>query len=519
MLKGDLKWKIPLIAIVVLFSLWYLFPLSEAIKLGLDLQGGIHLVLEVQTDEVVKDELVLVKDRLNTELKKARIKFDSMNVESTNALKITASTSEDLTKINDYINENYPSLEKKGLLNAGTSLTFGLSDDDVERSKENAMRQALITIRNRIDEYGVAEPVIQRQGKQRVIVELPGVKDLQRAVDLIGTTAQLRFQLVKEFAKSKEELLSRYNGKIPDGYEILSGAPEATSSGGYGAYLVEKDATVTGADLKDARVSRGSGLEMYAVSFEFDRSGAKRFGTLTEHNIGTPLAIVLDGKVQSAPVIRSKITDKGQITGNFSLEEADDLAIVLRAGALPASVEILQNTSVGASLGDDSIKAGRNAILIGGLLVILFMLFYYKTSGIVANVALLFNLFFVMGVLAYFKATLTLPGLAGIALTVGMAVDANVLIFERIKEELRRGKTLRSAVENGFARAHLTILDANLTTLIAAIVLFQFGTGPIKGFAVTLSIGIISTLFTALILSKVIFDLLLQNDKMKQLSI
>jgi preprotein translocase subunit SecD len=258
---------------------------------------------------------------------------------------------------------------------------------------------------------------------------------------------------------------------------------------------------------------------MYAVSFEFDRSGAKRFGTLTEHNIGTPLAIVLDGKVQSAPVIRSKITDKGQITGNFSLEEADDLAIVLRAGALPASVEILQNTSVGASLGDDSIKAGRNAILIGGLLVILFMLFYYKTSGIVANVALLFNLFFVMGVLAYFKATLTLPGLAGIALTVGMAVDANVLIFERIKEELRRGKTLRSAVENGFARAHLTILDANLTTLIAAIVLFQFGTGPIKGFAVTLSIGIISTLFTALILSKVIFDLLLQNDKMKQLSI
>jgi preprotein translocase subunit SecD len=241
---------------------------------------------------------------------------------------------------------------------------------------------------------------------------------------------------------------------------------------------------------------------------------------ISEQNIGNSLAIVLDRTVQTAPVFRSRIPDgQGQITGIGSYDEANDTAIVLRAGALPAPVKILSNNLVGPTLGEDSITAGRNAILFGGILVVLFMIVYYKASGLIADIALMFNLLFIMGILAYFKATLTLPGLAGIALTVGMAVDANVLIFERIKEELRRGKTLRSAVQNGFTRAHLTILDANLTTLLAAIVLFQFGTGAIKGFAVTLSIGILSTLFTALILSKVFFDVVLQSGKVKRLSI
>ena len=414
--------------------------------------------------------------------------------------------------------EEFPNLEQKALANAGKSVTYSLQEDLVTHWKDNAIRQALITIRNRVDEFGLTEPVIQRQGKNRIIVELAGERDPQRAIDLIGRTAELRFQLVKDYAAAKDELLKRYDGSAPAGYEILPGAPDATSSGSFGAYLVEKEAKVTGADLKDARISKDE-MNMPAVSFEFDRNGAKRFGSLTEANIGNALAIVLDGTVQSAPVIRSRITDRGQITGNFTTEEANDLAIVLRAGALPAPVKILENISVGPTLGEDSITAGKRAIMIGGALVIVFMVLYYKVSGLVADLALLFNLLFIMGTLAYFGATLTLPGLAGMALTVGMAVDANVLIFERVKEELRRGKTVRSAFENGFKRANLTILDANLTTLIAAIVLFQFGTGAIKGFAVTLSIGILSTLFTALVVSKVIFDLLFQSGKVKHISI
>ncbi|PIE35358.1 protein translocase subunit SecD [candidate division KSB3 bacterium] len=515
-MKGDLKWKIPLIVICVAFCAWFL--MTKSINLGLDLQGGLHLVLQVDAEKAVEAELVKAKDYLDRQLKKQRMKFESMSIESFNALKITVGSSEDLDSIAQYIADEFPRFEKKGVLPSGTVLTVGFRSDEVESWKETAIQQALRTLRNRIDQFGVAEPVIQRQGKDRIIVELPGVEDLQRAVDLLGKTAELRFQLVKDSAVNEAELLQRYDGNLPSGYEILPGDPEATGSGSFGVYLVEKEAKVTGANLKDARVSRDE-MNLPAVSFEFNRDGARAFGSLTENNIGTALAIVLDGIVQSAPVIRSRITSQGQITGNFSNEEATDLAIVLRAGALPAPVKILENIAVGPSLGEDSINAGRNAIMIGGIFVIVFMLFYYKISGVIADIALLFNLLFILGVLAYFGATLTLPGLAGIALTVGMAVDANVLIFERIKEELRKGKTLRSAVENGFSRANLTILDANLTTLIAAVVLFQFGTGPVKGFAVTLSIGIGSTLFTALILSKVIFDLTLQSGNVKKLSI
>lgn len=513
-----LKWKAGLaVALIVIVGVFLVFRLS-AINLGLDLQGGLHLVLEVQADKVVETELVRAKDALSQELKKARIKFDAMSVDADNALNITASTPEALTQIMEYVAKEFPNLEKKDLLSTGKSATFGLQEDLITHWKDNAIRQALITIRNRVDEFGLTEPVIQRQGKNRIIVELAGERDPQRAIDLIGRTAELRFQLVKDFAATEEDLLKRYDGKVPEGYEILPGAPEATSSGSFGAYLVEKEAKVTGADLKDARTSKDE-MNAPAVSFEFDRNGAKRFGTLTEQNIDKALAIVLDGMVQSAPVIRSRITDRGQITGSFTAEEANDLAIVLRAGALPAPVNILENLIVGPSLGEDSIAAGQRAAVLGGLLVVIFMIAYYKMSGVVADIALVFNVLFIIGALAYFGATLTLPGLAGIALTLGMAVDANVLIFERVKEELRRGKTLRSAFEAGFDRALWTILDANLTTLMAGVILFQFGTGAVKGFAVTLSIGIITTLFTALVLSKIIFDLLLQSGKVQHISI
>ncbi len=516
-MNKDLKWKTLLTLALVVIAGVYLSFRFDKINLGLDLQGGLHLVLEVQTDEVVENEVVRVKDALSLELKKERIKFDSIVVESTNAIKITASSTEDLTKIKAYIDEELPNFETKDILATGMSTTIGLQEEIVETWKENAIKQALLTLRNRVDELGLTEPLIQRQGQKRIIVELAGEKDPQRAIGILKTTAQLRFQLVREMGFSEEELLERYKSKLPEGTKILPSA-EPAPDGRLVFYLVEKEAKVTGADLKDARVSSDD-MGLPAVSFEFDRSGARRFGTLTEENINTQLAIVLDNIVQSAPVIRSRITDRGQITGSFTSEEANNQAIVLRAGALPATVNILQNTSVGATLGTDSIQAGRNAIIIGSVLVIIFMLLYYKVSGVIADLSLFFNLLFIMSILAYFRATLTLPGLAGIALTVGMAVDANVLIFERIKEELRRGKTLRSAVERGFARAFWTIFDANVTTLIAAIVLFQFGTGPVKGFAVTLSIGILSTLFTALVLSKVVFDLLLQGAKIKRLSI
>jgi preprotein translocase subunit SecD len=381
--------------------------------------------------------------------------------------------------------------------------------------KNNAVQQALTTISNRVNELGLTEPVIQQQGDDRIIVELAGEKDPQRAIDLIGRTAELRFQLVRSAAATQEALLK--NSKVPEGAEILSAVP-SERTGGSRFYLLEKESKVTGADLQDARVSKDE-LGMPAVSFEFDKDGARRFGTLTEQSIGKQLAIVLDNVVQSAPVIRSKITNQGQITGRFTQQEAADLSIVLRAGALPATVKILQNITVGPSLGEDSIRAGEKATLIGTIGVFVFMLLVYKGSGIIANLALCFNGLFILGTLAYFKATLTLPGLAGFALTIAMAVDSNILIFERIKEELKVGKTLRSAVDNGFSRAMLAIIDSNLTTLMAGIILFQFGQGAVRGFAVTLSIGIIFTLFTAVTLSKVIFDLLLQYGHIKRLSI
>jgi preprotein translocase subunit SecD len=581
--KGNFKWKIPLICLVIAFAGWHIYPATNfkltdqsleklrqegiqpdiltklnelkdityrskqefvadlenkaietasiplivkhasvwkfPINLGLDLQGGLHLVLEVQTEEVVARELVRTKDGLIQDLRKEHIGYTALTVEAANTLKITAPTPEDLTKINAYIATELPNLEKKKTLTTGpTTLLVGFRDDVVKHWKDTAVKQSLTTISNRVNELGLTEPVIQQQGEKRIIVELAGEKDPQRAIDLIGRTAELRFQLVKDMAATKEELLNRNKGKIPEGYEILLAAPNAKSGGGPRVYLVEKEAKVTGADLRDARVSRDE-MGAPAVSFEFDRDGARRFGILTEQNIGTQLAIILDKTVQSAPVIRSKITDRGQITGNFTSAEANDLAIVLRAGALPAAVKILENITVGPSLGEDSIRAGKHATLLGSLLVVIFMILYYKGSGIIADIGLMFNGFFILGTLAYFKATLTLPGLAGIALTIGMAVDSNILIFERIKEELRVGKTLRSGIENGFSRALLTIVDSNLTTLMAGIILFQFGTGPVKGFAVTLSIGILSTLFTAVMLSKVIFDLLLQIGRVKRLSI
>jgi preprotein translocase subunit SecD len=371
----------------------------------------------------------------------------------------------------------------------------------------DAVERALEIIRNRVDEFGVAEPSIQRQGKRRIIVQLPGIKEPERAINLIGKTAMLEFKLVDEDGDLEKAL----EGEVPDGSEILydrEGNP----------YLLKKEVLLTGASLRDARVSFGEFGEP-EVAFELNQEGAKKFEQITSQHIGERLAIILDGRVQSAPTIQTRISDRGRITGRFSLEEAKDLAIVLRAGALPAPIKIVENRIVGPSLGEDSIRKGVIAAIIGAALVIGFMIAYYKISGVIADLAFLFNFIIIMGALAFLDATLTLPGIAGIILTIGMSVDANVIVFERIKEELRIGKTIRRAIEGGYKNAFRTILDANLTTLITAAVLFYFGTGPIKGFAVTLSIGILASLFTSLFVSRIMFELLTTYQKITKLSI
>lgn len=448
------QWKLILIGVVIALSVWYLYPtvkwysyspqtrdekekagdkvLQKIINLGLDLKGGMHLVLEV-----------------------------------------------DMTKI------------PKGT------------------KESEAMERAIEILRNRVDQFGVTEPVIQKQGNNLILVQLPGVKEPQRAIELIGKTALLEFRLVDDTNKLADAL----QGKIPDGYEILKDQNDEP-------LLVKKNAELTGAGLSNARVKIGGQYNMPYIAIDFNEEGAKTFATVTGNNINRRLAIVLDGKVQSAPVIRSKIPDgHAIIEGNFTMEDASGLAIVLRAGALPAPVNIIENRTIGPSLGRDSIKAGLKASAVGLAAVLVFMIVYYGLSGVVADIALLLNFFVLIAAMAAFRATLTLPGIAGIILSLGMAVDANVLIFERIREELRSGKTTRIAIDTGYEKAFSAIIDSNITTLIAAAFLFQFGTGPIKGFAVTLTLGIAISMFTAIIVTRLIFEYALAGTGAKKLSI
>ncbi|MFV1950714.1 MAG: protein translocase subunit SecD [Nitrospinota bacterium] len=510
----NLKWKFALILIVIGLMIWLAYPLDEKINLGLDLKGGIHLVLEVETEKAV--ETIAERYAANTKnaLKKKDIDFQSVQRDKDNSIIIELLEARDLTPLEDIMND-YPYLERRDFEKNGLRLIYSLSDEKVKNIKDNAVDQALETIRNRVDQFGVAEPTIQREGTRRIIVELPGIRDPERAINLIGSTALLEFKLVDE-ERSVEEALK---GDIPEGDEILYEKDRKTGKDII-PYLLKKQAVLTGDSLTLAEVRIDREYNEPYVGIGFDREGARIFRQITGENVGKRLAIVLDNNVYSAPVIREKISGgEAQITGNFTSEEAHDLAIVLRAGALPAPVTILENRTVGPSLGHDSIKNGITSILIGGIIVIAFMIIYYKLSGFVANIALFLNLIIIFGVLAYFKAALTLPGIAGLILTVGMAVDANVLIFERIREELRIGKTVRAAIEAGFAKAFWTIIDANVTTIIAAIVLFQFGTGPIRGFATTLAIGIMASMFTALFVSRVIFDFVLSRKKIDRLSI
>ena len=492
----------------------------DPIHLGLDLQGGMHLVLGVDADKAVESRLDTIVDQSEDLLREKDVIFKRVDRLPGERIVITVYDEEAGKQADALMAESFPSLEPMTLTADGGYIqkNYRLSDKEIEAVREYAVRQALETLRNRVDQFGVSEPTLQRQEGNRILIQLPGVKDPQRAIDLLGKTARLEFKMVMENASPQDAAA----GQLPAGGQLLYERRVDPRSGAVSEIplVVESKTVLTGDLLSNAQVRIDNRFNDPYVAIDFNAIGAKRFDQITAANVGKRMAIVLDDTVYSAPVIRERISGgSAQISGNFTEQEATDLAIVLRAGSLPAPVNILENRTVGPSLGQDSINQGFLSVLIGGLLVLLAMLIYYKVSGLVANVVLALNVIFIMAMLSIFGATLTLPGIAGIVLTIGMAVDANVLIFERIREELRLGRTPRAALEAGYDKAKLTIIDANVTTLIAALVLFQFGTGPVKGFAVTLSIGIISSLFTAVIVSRLIFDLYLSRGKVNRLSI
>lgn len=495
---------------------------TKKIQLGLDLQGGMHLTLEVQTKKAVESEIERTLDDLREQLRKAGIKYTKIERSTPSSI---AATIIGLTKddaLDDLLSRQFSSLKlEKNRQGDTLELQLSLDEKSIKYIEDLAAKQAMETIRNRIDQFGVSEPEIARQGIDRILIQLPGIKDPQRAINLIGRTALLEFRLLDE----EHDLQDALKGTPPAGSEILyavskPGKENIGSQAENEPYLVRKRTALTGKYLTDARVQIDSQYNEPYVLIDFDKLGAKKFGDITEANVKKRLAIVLDNRVYSAPVIQERIPDgHARITGKFSSEEAHDLAIALRAGALSAPVKILEQRTVGPSLGRDSISEGILSMWVGGVLVILLVLVYYKASGIIADIALLMNVVLIGACLAALQATLTLPGLAGIILTVGMAVDGNVLIYERIREELRKGKTPGAAVAAGFDRATLTVLDSNTTTFIAALVLLQFGTGPVKGFAITLIIGVLSSVFTAVVASRVMFEYLLFGKKVKTLSI
>lgn len=521
-----LTWRKILIVLVLGVALVYCLPTvfpgwwpHKTINLGLDLQGGMHLVLEVETEKAIKSTVERTIYEIKKELREEGITHSGIDRTSSNKIHAVIGSESDIEKFNEILTDKFGNLEVDSSDKSGgkTEMVLTLPEKESKDIRKMATEQALETIRNRIDEFGVNEPDIRIQGNNRILIQLPGIKDTSRAKNLIGRTAQLTFQLVDEEHSVQDAL----KGNPPVGDEILYQHKEdpATGKATKIPFLIKKRVLLDGSMLTDARVQFDQ-FNQAQVGIEFNRKGARIFEKITGDNLNKRLAIVLDDKVYSAPTIQAEIAGgKAVITGRFTTPEARDLAIALRAGALPAPVKIIEERTVGPTLGADSIRQGLTSMVIGGAFVILFMVIYYRKAGLIADIALLANILLIGGGLAAFQATLTLPGIAGIILTIGMAVDANVIIYERIREEARAGKTVTSAVNSGFDRAALAILDANITTLIVAIILFQFGTGPVKGFAVTLSLGIISSLFTALILSKGIFEFILENRQVKQLSI
>ncbi len=515
-MNKSLGWKIGLIVVVIGFSIWMLYPLKEKINLGLDLRGGMHLILQVKTDEAIAVQTDTSATQLKSLFKDGSIKYERILRKSFNRIELSGTLFEDEKKIRDILDDDFRDWNYSF---GGTQISMTLRPNVEQQMRDQAVEQALETIRNRVDEFGVAEPTIQREGLSgdKLLVELPGVDNPERVKNLINVTAMLEFKAVVNGPfESEEAALKEYNGKLPDDLVIARTNPRRMDKG---VYVLSQAAAVTGRDLKGARRAQDQ-YGAPAVGFSFNNQGATKFERFTAANIGKRLSIVLDNRIESVATIQDVISSDGIIHGRFTVEEVDDIVLVLRSGSLPASMKYLEERTVGPSLGADSIKKGITASIGGLILVILFMLVYYRAAGINSVLALLLNMVIMMGILAYFRATLSMPGIAGIILSIGMAVDANVLIFERIREELALGKSPKSAIDAGFKKAFWTIFDSNLTTVMAAVFLFQFGTGPIKGFAVTLIIGIAASMFTAIFVSRVIFDLTYgQKKKIAKISI
>ncbi len=539
--KGIL-WRTILIGVTVIAAVIFFLPNTplfqympawwttnmpgKGLVLGLDLQGGIHLVFEVEGDKAVE----IATDRAATSITGALQRKNIQGTVKREGPFVVVSPAD--ATVRKIVEDMYPSLS---LADSTGVLKYKFSAAEVQKIKDTATDQVLEIIRNRIDQFGVAEPTILRQGTNEIVVQLPGVKDPKRAVDIIGKMAQLEFKLVdtespvaaelpsKILPGEEAQVLEKFRGRIPENDEVLFHnvvdkethfVVEKTP------FLLKKEVLLSGDTLTEAKVNIDQRLGEPYVSMRFNAAGSKIFEDITGRNVGKRLAIILDGNVYSAPNIKDKISGgDAMISGSFALDEAKDLAIVLRAGALPAPLKTLQNLTVGPSLGRDSIDAGKMAGIIATIMVVVFMIFYYRLSGLIADFALMLNIILLLGAMASLNATLTLPGIAGIILAIGMAVDSNVLMFERMREEIRTGKTPRAAVEGGYKKAFWTIFDSHVTTLITAMVLFQFGTGPIKGFAVSLSLGVSINLFTALIGTKTVFDIIQSRGEVKRLSI
>ncbi|MGH7854599.1 MAG: protein translocase subunit SecD [Candidatus Binatia bacterium] len=532
-MRQSVRARIILLTLLILASLIYLVPTfveplpgwwsnfltTSRIQLGLDLQGGTHLVLEVKVDKAIENSVERIRADLIKILREKGVSGVAVEREGVQLhIKAPAAGAEQARGIlkSEFGNlvEAKPSQTVAGI----TDFYLTLSKEELRSLRDYAVDQTLETIRNRIDQFGVSEPIIQRHGEDSILVQLPGIQDPERAKEIIGKTALLEFKLVDDNANVEDAIK---NGP-PPGRQVLYG--QSARRDGIGAeqeaYVLESRALMTGEYIQDARVRPAEQLQGASVELILNQTGARLFEQITAANVKRRLAIVLDNRVYSAPVIQERIGGgRASITGNFDLKEARDLAIVLRAGALPAPVEIVEERTVGPSLGKDSIREGVTSFIVGGLLVMVFMIAYYKQAGLLAVVAVALNIFYMLAVLAGFQAVLTLPGIAGIVLTVGMAVDANVLINERIREELRAGRAVRSAIEAGYKNALPAILDSNVTTFLSGVILFQFGTGPIKGFAVTLCVGILTTVITAVYLTRIYYDYRITSRKLERISV
>ena len=517
------RWQVILILAVLLAGLVFALPNvlqretaeglpgwvpSEQVNLGLDLQGGSYLLLEADIDSVIREQVENLVDGTRAGLRRAKIGYTGLGVSG----EAVVFTLRDTTLRNE-VREIVGGFGNDLLISSNDEGEFEIrfTDQSLAERRNSVIEQSIEVVRRRIDETGTREPSIQRQGERRILIQLPGVRDPERIKSLLGQTAKLTFHFLDETVRRPGVDLT------PAGTMILP-SDDVDASGEPIKYAIKKRVMVSGETLIDAQPSFQDNLPV--VAFRFDPVGAKRFGKATQENVGRIFAIVLDKRVISAPRIRSAIIDgNGIITGGFTVQESQDLSLLLRAGALPAALTILEERTVGPGLGADSVRAGQIACILGMIFVIVFMAMTYGLFGLMANVALITNLVLILGALSAMQATLTLPGIAGIVLTIGMAVDANVLIFERVREETRNGRGPVTAIDAGYRRAMTTILDSNLTTLFAAILLFAFGSGPVKGFAVTLAIGLITSMFTAIMLTRGLVILWLRRRRPQTLPI